>query len=238
MFDLLNWNDKTIQHRQSDDLVALAYIILGLCRAPQDSILQPIDLSLEELLPNAALRNSFVYMNEKFPRLGQVVLFLLTKSRILSQQPFIVQLSNMLNTQFVDQLSQSLNYQSSLEGQLGAEISNGRMFRLLVKLVTVIDRPLEEVEWSSTGDRYPLMLFRDFVFHSLLAPSVPQLDWGFVVEQLMKLDIGSEEKICLSSRDGDNVLVCQYSDLKRLLETSYQELVQKQYIAFQQIQPM
>jgi hypothetical protein len=80
--------------------------------------------------------------------------------------------------------------------------------------------------WSETGDRYLLSLYLDLVFHSSSSssPSTPNLDWGHVLHQLNKLDGGDREKILLSSRDGEAMLLVRYSDLKRCVEESYAEL--------------
>jgi hypothetical protein len=83
--------------------------------------------------------------------------------------------------------------------------------------------------WSETGDRYLLSLYRDLVFHSVHSVDVPNLDWGHVLHQLNKLDAGSNEKLLLSSRNGESMLLVRYSELKRCIEESYAELLRKQH---------
>jgi len=46
----------------------------------------------------------------------------------------------------------------------------------------------------------------------------PWLDMAHVVSNLNKLDAGVRDKICLMSRDEQNVLVVSYTELKRCLE--------------------
>lgn len=46
----------------------------------------------------------------------------------------------------------------------------------------------------------------------------PWLDMAHVVSNLNKLDAGVSDKICLMSRDEQNVLVVSYTELKRCLE--------------------
>lgn len=88
--------------------------------------------------------------------------------------------------------------------------------------------------WSETGDRYLLSLFRDLVFHSSTASlsasggAAPNLDWGHVLWQLNCLDAGSGEKLALSDREGDSLLIVKYADLKRAVEDSYEELLRMQ----------
>ena len=50
----------------------------------------------------------------------------------------------------------------------------------------------QDGNWSETGDRYLLKLFRDFVFHQTAPPGHeadggPLMDWGHVVEALNKV---------------------------------------------------
>ena len=42
----------------------------------------------------------------------------------------------------------------------------------------------------------------------------------------LKLDAGSTERICLTSRDEHSVLVVSYHDLKACLETAFNDLTQ------------
>jgi PAB-dependent poly(A)-specific ribonuclease subunit 3 len=53
--------------------------------------------------------------------------------------------------------------------ELSKETENGRLFRILVKLGMMNERPENDMDpgWSETGDRYLLKLFRDFVFHQV-----------------------------------------------------------------------
>ena len=45
----------------------------------------------------------------------------------------------------------------------------------------------QDTQWSETGDRYLLKLFRDFVFHQTDEEGAPLSDWGHVVEALNKV---------------------------------------------------
>jgi PAB-dependent poly(A)-specific ribonuclease subunit 3 len=56
-----------------------------------------------------------------------------------------------------------------LESQLQKELDNGRLFRLVVKLGMINERPefAQDPSWSETGDRYLLKLLRDYIFHQV-----------------------------------------------------------------------
>lgn len=43
--------------------------------------------------------------------------------------------------------------------------------------------------WAETGDRYPLKLFRDYVFHQVDANGQPVLDLAHVIESLNKVSM-------------------------------------------------
>jgi len=78
--------------------------------------------------------------------------------------------------------------------------------------------------WSETGERYPLKLLRDYIFHQVDAQGRPVVDLGHVLSCLNKLDAGSEEKVCLVSRDEQNVFVVSWREAKRMIESAFLEL--------------
>jgi PAB-dependent poly(A)-specific ribonuclease subunit 3 len=118
-------------------------------------------------------------------------------------------------------------FTDSLEGELMKELENGRLFRLMVKLGFINERPEFEMDpsWSETGDRYLLKLFRDYVFHQVYDDGTPVIDWGHVVECLNKFDVGVPERIMLMSRDEQSIIVVSYADLKRCSEVAFNELL-------------
>ena len=54
----------------------------------------------------------------------------------------------------------------------------------------------------------------------------PWLDMAHVVSCLNKLDSGLNEKVCLMSRDEQNVLVVSFAELRNCLDQSFTECVQ------------
>lgn len=111
--------------------------------------------------------------------------------------------------------------QDMLEEELMKSLENGRVARLLMKILFVIDR---SEQWSETGDRYFVKLFRDYCFHTVDTNGKPVVDVGHVISCLNKLDAGSTEKIMLTSTDGRNCLIVSYEELKRCIQDSFQEL--------------
>ncbi|GMI06741.1 hypothetical protein TrVE_jg14353 [Triparma verrucosa] len=114
-----------------------------------------------------------------------------------------------------------------LDRCLAKEYESGRSARLLMKMNMVLERPEMSVDkrWSETGDRYVLKLFRDYVFHQCDGNGEPVMDLGHVVSCMNKLDAGDMEEVCLSSRDGQAVLVVSYGDVGRCLEAAYEEML-------------
>jgi PAB-dependent poly(A)-specific ribonuclease subunit 3 len=107
------------------------------------------------------------------------------------------------------------------------EIENGRAARLMMKLATINERPEFEGDraWSENGERYMLKLFRDYVFHQVDNNGKPVLDMGHMLRCMNKLDIGSDERICLTSRDEQTSFLVSYKELKKMLANTFGELV-------------
>ena len=55
--------------------------------------------------------------------------------------------------------------------------------------------------------------------------SRPWLDMSHIIASLNKLDAGVTDKVCLMSRDEQNVLVVSYVELKKCLEQSFSECI-------------
>lgn len=103
----------------------------------------------------------------------------------------------MIGARFYTQLDAAQLCSDVLENELAKELENGRLFRLIVKLATINERPElnMDTQWSETGDRYMLKLFRDYVFHQVSADGRPWLDIAHVVSCLNKLDVGAPDKV-------------------------------------------
>jgi PAB-dependent poly(A)-specific ribonuclease subunit 3 len=119
------------------------------------------------------------------------------------------------------------SYTELLERQLEISVDNGRLFRLLSKLNCITERPefVGDVSWSETGDRYILKLFRDYVFHQVDRNGIPQINMAHIVDCLNKFDVGAEERLVLSSRDGQSLIVVSYADLRRVADAAFTQLL-------------
>lgn len=200
-------------HYQQEDLIALGKLVLALaCRSLLAVHRDNMQASLELVARSYStdLRNLIMYLLSNQARRS------------------VTDLMPMIGARFYTQLDAAQLRSDVLKNELAKELENGRLFKLLVKLATINERPELNMEptWAETGDRYMLKLFRDYVFHQVTADGRPWLDMAHVVSCLNKLDSGSQDKICLMSRDEQSVLVVSYAELRQCLETSFGELVQ------------
>ena len=63
-------------------------------------------------------------------------------------------------------------------------------------------------------------------FLQVMEDGRPWMDMAHVISCLNKFDTGVSDKVCLMSRDEQNVLVVSYAELKQCLVQSYSECIQ------------
>ena len=116
--------------------------------------------------------------------------------------------------------------QDVLVSELRKFVDISRLNKILVKICAIADRVnlLDDWRWSCTGDRYIVQLFKDYVFCQNDEMGRPFLDVGHVTDCLAKVDIGSFEPVMLMNRDGSSVLVTNYNDIRRCIESSFKEI--------------
>jgi PAB-dependent poly(A)-specific ribonuclease subunit 3 len=132
-----------------------------------------------------------------------------------------------ISSQAIAVLDNDLHASDSLEGVLATSLEDGRLARLLLKLNLILERPEHDLNprWSETGERYYVKLFRDYVFHAVDAGGHPNMDLSHIIGCLNRLDVGSDERIMLTSRDGSTCFVVSFKDIKRAIESSWSELL-------------
>ncbi|CAD5119405.1 DgyrCDS8020 [Dimorphilus gyrociliatus] len=207
-------SDQRIRHYQQEDLTYLGKVILALaCNSVAGIQRDRVSASIELVSRNYStdLRN--------------VIVYLLSPSR--GSPRSINDIMPMIGARFYTQLDAAQLRGDVLENELSKEIENGRLFRLIAKLGLTNERGEHQMDpaWSETGDRYMLKLFRDYLFHQVDSNGVPWVDLAHIVNCLNKLDAGSSERICLSSRDEQSVLLVTYAELKQCFETVINELL-------------
>ncbi|RKK72357.1 PAB-dependent poly(A)-specific ribonuclease subunit PAN3 [Fusarium oxysporum] len=205
---------RSIQELQQEDFIQFGRLLLCLTTNTLPIHLTNFNMSLEQL--------SRVYSVE----LRDTVLWLLTPQQPPAQkgiEEFVRGIAGRITSTF----DQNLQAYDKARADVMREVENGRVARLMMKLATVNERYdfNGDQNWSENGERYMLKLFRDYVFHQVDSNGNPVLDMGHMLRCMSKLDIGTEERICLTSRDEQTSFLVSYKELKKMLANSYGELV-------------
>lgn len=139
----------------------------------------------------------------------------------------IVDVLQTASTRITEELGNVWGHSDNLTKLLFDELENSRMLRLiaLISYVTERNESTSDQAWSETGDRYVVKLFRDYLFHREDDNGRAVLDMAAVVECLHRLDIGSQEQVLLSARDGKSLIVASYDEIRRCLLQSVDELM-------------
>ncbi|XP_041356665.1 PAN2-PAN3 deadenylation complex subunit pan3-like isoform X2 [Gigantopelta aegis] len=219
IIDVLTFdNSKTnplavMQHYQQEDLVALGKVCLALaCNSVLSVQRDQLSAAMDLITRNYS------------PDLKNLILYLLTNQ---NRPRSINDVMPMIGARFFTQLDAAQLRSDVLENELGKEVENGRLLRLLCKLGSVNERPEFNMDqsWTETGDRYILKLFRDYLFHQVDENGAPWIDMAHIVQCMNKVDAGVPEKICLMSRDEQVVLVVSYAEIKRCFQSAFSELL-------------
>lgn len=185
-----------------------------------------LSIGTNNLSPNQAIKTALDQFGRTYSaELKDTVTWLLTTV----QPPATKSINDFLSgiaQHLASGFDSSLHAQDTLTSELSRELENGRLFRLMVKLGTINERPEYEGDrnWSEHGERYMLKLFRDYVFHQVDAEGRPAVGLGHILSCLNKLDAGVEEKLSLVSRDEQTVFVVTYRELKKLVNGAFGDL--------------
>ncbi|KAG5982124.1 hypothetical protein E4U55_002271 [Claviceps digitariae] len=204
---------RPIQELQQDDFVQFGRTILCLATSTLPSQLTNLNASIDQM--------SRLYSVE----LRDTIIWLLTPAQSPAQKG-IEEFIRGVAGHIVSTLDQSQHQADELNSELYRELENGRIARLLVKLGTINERQEFDGDraWSENGERYMLKLFRDYVFHQVDSNGNPTLDMGHMLRCLNRLDAGTDDKICLTSRDDQTSFIVSYKELKKQLGNAFSEL--------------
>ncbi|KAH9497288.1 PAB-dependent poly(A)-specific ribonuclease subunit 3 [Dermatophagoides farinae] len=213
-----------IQHLQQEDLILFGRLCLAIASnslTAFTALQRDHHSNLQEYLDSMPRS----YSND----LRNLIMYLISfKTNSANKPRSIDDIMPMIGARFYMQLDYFYLRYDYLYDELAKEVDNGRLLRLLSKLGTINERPEHQLDptWSETGDRYMLKLFRDYLFHQCDEAGKPWLDLGHIISNLNKFDIGSPEKICLISRDAQNVIIVSFEELKRCFEAAINDLMQ------------
>ena len=205
---------RTIIDQQREDLLQFGRLILAL-GTNNPSVIHNIPKGMEQ------------FARSYSQSLKESVFWLLDVTSPQQQAKSIDLLISGISAQIVATFDNTLHQDDQLNTELNRELENSRIIRLLMKLNFINERPDHEHDrqWSENGERYYLKLFRDYVFHQVDAQGKPVVDLAHVLGCLNKLDAGLEEKIMLTSRDEQTCFVVTYREVKRGVESAFQDLM-------------
>jgi PAB-dependent poly(A)-specific ribonuclease subunit 3 len=158
--------------------------------------------------------------------LKDAVTWLVTPGQLLDVPKTIDNFIGGIAPQMVGFMDRALHQADGLSSMMHGTLESDRLFRLLLKLGTINERGeyANDPSWSEHGDRYPLKLYRDYVFHQTDQDGDPHLDINHMITSLNKLDAGIDERITLTSRDEQTIFVVSYKELKQMFERAFNEL--------------
>ncbi|ROT41658.1 PAB-dependent poly(A)-specific ribonuclease subunit PAN3 [Sodiomyces alkalinus F11] len=217
ILDVLQYDARRpLQDLQQDDLAQFGKVMLCLASNTPPSSLN------NNNAPLIMQQLSAVYSE---PLVGNIMwlLFPPQSGETKTIDAFLTKISG----QIMSNLDMLMHQNDGLNSTLYQEIENGRLFRLLCKLGTINERQEfdGDRQWSENGERYMIKLFRDYVFHQVDSNGQPVVDMGHIVRCLNKLDAGTEERICLTSRDDQSAFVVSYKELKKQIGSAFGELL-------------
>ncbi|KAK2612633.1 PAB-dependent poly(A)-specific ribonuclease subunit 3 [Conoideocrella luteorostrata] len=214
ILDVVHYDTRRpIQELQQDDFVQFGRTILCLATNSPPTQLTNLKAAIEQMSRSYSVE------------LRDTIIWLLTPA-LPPAQKGIEEFIRGIAGHIVTTLDQSQHQADGLNSELYRELENGRIARLLLKLGTINERPEFDGDraWSENGERYMLKLFRDYVFHQVDSNGNPVLDMGHMLRCLNRLDVGTDERICLTSRDDQTSFVVSYKELKKQLGNAFGEL--------------
>ncbi|CCH44758.1 PAB-dependent poly(A)-specific ribonuclease subunit 3 [Wickerhamomyces ciferrii] len=217
IFDILDFEDfsnedeelETINLLKIQDLQKLGQLLLSLAisSSPNSSKFS----NNEDIISNIDIDEDF----------KSALKYLLNESN-----PNIESFQKIISKKLFESLNQIQEQGDYYESQLTRELENGRLVRLLTKLNFILERPEYQSNptWAQSGERYPIKLFREYVFNQVDDRGKPVLDLAFVLKTLNKLDAGIDEKFLLVSHDEQTCMIVSYKEMRDLIERSFREL--------------
>lgn len=205
---------RPVLELQQDDFIQFGRVILCLATGTLPGQLTNLKAPVEQMSRSYSVE------------LRDTVIWLLTPAQPPAHKG-IEELINGIAGHVMTTLDQTLHGFDSQNAHLTRELENGRIARLCFKLAVINERHDVEGDraWAENGERYMLKLFRDYVFHQVDGNGTPVLDMGHMLRCLNKLDAGTEERICLTSRDEQTSFIVSYKEVKKQLGNAFGELL-------------
>ena len=201
-----------VQHQQQEDMVDLGKLVVCLACNSMSAIHQ-----------TNLTKSSDVISSSYSTDVRMLLQHLLNKS---PQPKKINDLMPMIGARFYTHIEKLRVENDTTRSVLRQELESGRLFRLLCKINSVLDRPehLLDPGWCETSERYILKLFRNYLFHKMDERGAPWLDLPHIVLSLNKLDSGSLEQLMLTAPHEQSVIICTYKEIKSNFEKCFEDI--------------
>jgi PAB-dependent poly(A)-specific ribonuclease subunit 3 len=211
---------RSVVTEQQDDLVQLGRLIVSLAAGNPNIASNPFQV--QQALDTQV---SSTYSDG----LRECIGWLLAPPKPDSPAKDLDILLSEISGHAVTVLDSFMHAHDSMDDVLATSLEDGRLVRLMMKMNMVLERHeydhAGQGSWNSeTGERYYVKLFRDYVFHAVDAQGRPNADLTHILGCLSRLDAGSTEQIQLTNRDGDTVFIVSYKEVKRSLESAFNEV--------------
>ncbi|KAK0655212.1 hypothetical protein B0T16DRAFT_318099 [Cercophora newfieldiana] len=217
ILDVVQYESTTprpVQDLQQEDLVKFGKLMLSLAAG-----VIPSQLNVLTALQTCSSKYS--------QSLKEAITWLLTAPAPEDDIKSIDIFANGISSYMTKFFDLALQEADVVKAHLARELENGRCVRLMMKLDVINDHPgLENMpNWAETGDRYPLKLFRDYVFHQVDRDGKSCVSLGHILTCVNKLDAGTDELVPLASPDNETSVIVSYRDVKIMLERSFNEIL-------------
>ncbi|AET40376.1 PAN-complex poly(A)-binding subunit PAN3 Ecym_5640 [Eremothecium cymbalariae DBVPG len=206
IYDILAFDEnRDIAWEQQRDYKALGTVLLSLTH----KMLGTKDQQLELMEIDPVFKNVLSYL-------------------LCDQHKSIQEFTALFSYKMLSVIGSFQNYSEFIEQQLSRELENGRLFRIMCKLNFIFGRMESSVDinWSESGDKFPIILFYDYVFHQVDENGKSIMDLTHVLRCLNKLDTGVSEKIILVTPDEMNCIVISYKELKDSIDSTFRSMTQ------------
>ena len=122
-----------------------------------------------------------------------------------TKHPEVTDTMPYIGARFYTHLEHSFKCNDQITKQLEKHCSTGRLFRSLMKICSICERPAKSINragfqggfesWAETDQRYLIKLFRDYLFHSVDEHGRPWMNLNHVVCSLNKVSFRSSKTI-------------------------------------------
>ncbi|KAJ2906022.1 pab-dependent poly -specific ribonuclease subunit pan3 [Zalerion maritima] len=143
------------------------------------------------------------------------------------QQKTVQEFLTKIQHRVYDEFDAALSREDRLRFELGREIEHGRIARLVMKINVVVDRPEHKARSQETESVYVSRLFKDYVFHQVDSTGAPLVDLGHMMECLNKVDVGTDDQVCLTATDDQTVFVVTFAEIRKHIQAAFNEVIRR-----------